>query len=981
MDQQENSLIKPITWNICCCASSLIGYVIGITYILIKPERYKGPGRFITRIVLLMFIIGILELLLRVSEFFIISVKSENTYIFLIQGYLLLFTEYTNGFLITLITLSLFFAIVLDISVLEIESREMLSYLIILILTIISVVLTGKKRIDFDTHKIYFDNDLKYYSREAMSIAEINKNDMFVRVYIFLHLKRVLAKMETFYIMSIDGSNPANKSIDEKIKFYNFYNFVSCFPSLQGVFCSLVLMNKPMRRYAYIRKHQLIRKYKKNEKKAIENDEEVSIENYQILESLVKYDDFKDHAKNTEINVIALSLFIMMITILSFIPTVKQIYHYLNFPENTVVMYVLPAIILLIIYYLAIKGVVKSNLSHMVAFLRFQVIIFFIYIGLELYYSYILNFRYKHINDRFASICENHKTNSDNQENCMITVITTQLCQILVVRYVMAYYLIYYIRYYNCKYCSDFKSKIIFHNNIPNELLKITDNSNSSLPNESSNESQSPNEIFNIPVSSDYDSTIYLSMDGVEETEHCNDNNKLLKGKFPERFSINSKGINIDEVTTPKSFDIHKGRYSNYSLNNSEHSPMSVAVNSSATITNSFIGKTIEQKINGNINIPINNHINHEFVIDSGNSSNQVNKNEDILYNDKNNIVNTNINDNNDNNQVKNNITSDSKNNINVSTSTQQYNVNNTGKTPSFSSLSFELLMKDKVNNNNYNIYPEITKDNEVENELYRINNSMARVGKSSLKNNNSIFNNNNINNGNYIFLNNKINPSLIGRLNDDLVNSFTTTNANESFTSTTSVFSSSVSSAIRKYIPIVPLKKLKKTDPHGDWWLDMAVPSRNSPTQPSIVFSTRARSNSQSSYSQTYYSTYSHTINSNCSFTQNNVHSQHQMRNHSHAHNNKHNHTHHNHSHNHNRSQCHSHSHHTHSCTHSTHSDSNLHSHISSNTGKKNKKHLNKKEKSYRSVNWSNNASQNSGNSILLVSSQHSKNNPYIYY
>lgn len=188
MDQQENSLIKPITWNICCCASSLIGYVIGITYILIKPERYKGPGRFITRIVLLMFIIGILELLLRVSEFFIISVKSENTYIFLIQGYLLLFTEYTNGFLITLITLSLFFAIVLDISVLEIESREMLSYLIILILTIISVVLTGKKRIDFDTHKIYFDNDLKYYSREAMSIAEINKNDMFVYITNFILL-------------------------------------------------------------------------------------------------------------------------------------------------------------------------------------------------------------------------------------------------------------------------------------------------------------------------------------------------------------------------------------------------------------------------------------------------------------------------------------------------------------------------------------------------------------------------------------------------------------------------------------------------------------------------------------------------------------------------------------------------------------------------------------------------------------------------
>jgi len=347
--------------------------------------------------------------------------KEEDTYLYMIQGYSFLFTEYANGFLITLITLSLFLVIVIDVPVLEIESREMLFYFITFILTIVSTILTGRNEINKDTHKIYTNEFLKYYSREAISIFEINNNNMFVYIKNFILLlnaalyilifKKTISKTRNqssqknqmhyistlvcyyiiyifkwvffiiaYYIMSTHDIT-GNKT------FFDYYNIVVCLPSLQGMFCTMVLMNKPLRRYAYIKKYQLIKKYKKNEKKAIENDEEVSIENYQILESLVKYDDFKDHAKNTEINVIALSLFIMMITILSLIMTLRQIYHYFSFKDgNMIIIYIIPALIILIIYYIAIKGVVKSNISNMATFLRIQVIILFIYIGLELCY-------------------------------------------------------------------------------------------------------------------------------------------------------------------------------------------------------------------------------------------------------------------------------------------------------------------------------------------------------------------------------------------------------------------------------------------------------------------------------------------------------------------------------------------------------------------------------------------------------------------
>lgn len=71
-------------------------------------------------------------------------------------------------------------------------------------------------------------------------------------------------------------------------------------------------MVKPLYRYSCSRKRCLINKFKRNEKEALKQGEEVSLENYQILESLNEDDDYEYDDKNTQINVIALTLFQMV---------------------------------------------------------------------------------------------------------------------------------------------------------------------------------------------------------------------------------------------------------------------------------------------------------------------------------------------------------------------------------------------------------------------------------------------------------------------------------------------------------------------------------------------------------------------------------------------------------------------------------------------------------------------------------------------
>jgi len=79
--------------------------------------------------------------------------------------------------------------------------------------------------------------------------------------------------------------------------------------ALQGFLNFIVFMVKPLYRYSSYRKIYLINKFKKNEKEALKRGNEVSLENYQILESLNEDEDYNYDDKNTEINVIALTLF------------------------------------------------------------------------------------------------------------------------------------------------------------------------------------------------------------------------------------------------------------------------------------------------------------------------------------------------------------------------------------------------------------------------------------------------------------------------------------------------------------------------------------------------------------------------------------------------------------------------------------------------------------------------------------------------
>lgn len=586
----------------------------------------------------------------------------------------------------------------------------------------------------------------------------------------------------------------------------------------------------------------------------------------------------------------------------------------------------------------------------------------------------------------------------------------------------------------------------------------------------------SPNDIYSNPVASDYESTIYLAVDDVDENDQNSkvgdpliNKNKInkIKGKSPKTTNVNAKVFNVEEITSPMNIDICKARYSNCSLNNSV---VNATLNSSATITNnSFLGKINNQTIN---NMSLNNNnfsqetlntLQHQIIsnkrdtlIEDDSSSEQNINMRSTLKNDtndsdsdsdidcvkrtnKNNIDNidnlNNINiykennvviidecTNSNDNQIQNHGSTSSGSSRNNNISNEAYldvnyisrnnssllrniNNNNCSNTPITSGISYDTLIsykqaqenkKNKMRGINTLSYVDIHRDIEVENDLLKINNTMAKAARNSMSDNNTSFNsgvNNNIAinnlNTNCLFINNKINPNYMNKLNDEQF-----INANESFSSVNkiisyngskskrssigssslsinqynkhlssnvgndrnSIFASSIASTnrVRKYTPIVPLKRSKKMDPHGDWWLEMAMPTKISSIQPSIVYSTKppkpkSRSRSQStSHSHAHF--YTPSINSN----------------HSHIH--SHNHRHHNHNHNHR--------HHHHSHTLSYNSQVQLYSLIGATPNpKQNKsKDKNKNHCHYRipdSLNRSLNNSQNSGNSINLLNPQ----------
>jgi len=65
---QEKGDIYSFTWHLCQIINSGIGYLIIIVFLLLKKERYRGNGRYMNRILLLISIFGILELVLKTFE-------------------------------------------------------------------------------------------------------------------------------------------------------------------------------------------------------------------------------------------------------------------------------------------------------------------------------------------------------------------------------------------------------------------------------------------------------------------------------------------------------------------------------------------------------------------------------------------------------------------------------------------------------------------------------------------------------------------------------------------------------------------------------------------------------------------------------------------------------------------------------------------------------------------------------------------------
>jgi hypothetical protein len=664
-----------------------------------------------------------------------------------------------------------------------------------------------------------------------------------------------------------------------------------------------------------------------------------------------------------------------------------------------------------------------------------QWIVLFIIVLLELFLTYMLLFKPKLLKEKIG--CSKSK-NKSNWQSCETSQVSLNLFNFIVMRHIMAVFNIYYLRYYNCNYSSKFKS-LIFEN------IESDDNDDQMKLN------YSPNDIYSIPVS-DYESTIYLAVDDADENEQIlkaeqlnkNRMNKM-KGKLHQIYNVNAKVFNVDDVSSPVNINIYKGRYSNCSLN---YSLVNATLNSSATITNSFLGKINNQNINNitNNNLsqetlnslpPLNISNKRNTLLDDSSSDQNINthstlKNDTIDDSDSDgdDNINNNINKNMDNinniNMFKdNNIIVDNnsygQNNESLNNSSNNgiisseayldinYNVNrNSNSTvrsnkinclniPNSNGISYDTLISYKQAQENEKnrmrgiktlSYVDIKRDIDMDNDLLKINNSMAKVARTSLSEHNTSFNINNSNNNrssNYLFINNKLNPYYTSKFSEDLINSNI---ANESFSSAkkivsinsykskrssicssstsfnkynihlssnigndkNSVLASSISSTsrVKKYIPIVPLKKSKKLDPHGDWWIEMALPIKSSSIQPSIVYTSKP--SKPKSRSHSYYQSHAHFNTPSSTLNSNNSHNKYYS-NSSNGHQNRH---------------CHTHSH--------NHSDNNAQSQIYSLIGGASSS---KKSKDYKTkiiknchYNRSLNNSQNSEHSIYHLNS-----------
>jgi hypothetical protein len=1008
---------------------------------LLKKERYRGNGRYMNRILLLISIFGILELVLKTFETYLLNntdingIQKTSVILCSVHRFMYLFTEIINGLLITLITISLFVVIVLNVTVIELESHEYTIYLSTAVVSLFCTVIGFIKAKNDES--LYFPNvDKKYddfyinledyLSREAITINEINCTNFFTIMTGLLILfngalysiilikclfpigKKYFKSSPVNYVISLMGYyivyiikwigflaiyyfEPSN------YKRLLFYSCVTSIMALQGFLNFIVFMVKPLYRYSSYRKIYLINKFKKNEKEALKRGNEVSLENYQILESLNEDEDYNYDDKNTEINVIALTLFQMVLCAASLLSNMGIILTINRNNKNSVVtiytfMIILTIMIVLVCTYFGIISVLKNNLRNMKIYMVIQWMVLITIVIIELFISYLLLVKPDYLKRTIG--CGKSK-NKSNWQSCETSQISYNLFNFIVMRHIMTFFNIYYLRYYNCSYSIRFKSLIF-------ESVDSDDNENGSQ-----------NDIYSNPIVSDYESTVFLAIDDADDNEqnmkveHINNKYKInkIKGKSTQINNINNKIFNSDDTTSPMNVEICKARNSNCTLNNSV---VNATLNSATTITNSFMGKINNQNINNNysqeaLNIIPNTNISNKpnILLDDSSSEQNINIHSTLKNNDTNddsdsdsyNVINNNItrdmNDINNINIFKDNniIMEDSSNNQNKGISSgshfnntngsnvsseayldvnySSHNNSSTFKTNSINSgnlrtstgISYDTLISYKQAQENEKIrmrgintlsYVDINRDIEVENDILQINNNMARVAGTSMTEHNINHNNSNnsssnaSNSNNYLFINNKLNPHYTSKLSEEPFNNNTI--VNESFSSTNKIISinsykskrSSIDSSsvslnkfnrhlssnvgndknsiapsvastrrVRKYTPIVPLKKSKKLDPHGDWWIEMAMPVKNSSVQPSIVYSSKPskpKSRSHQSYSHSYSSnrfyTSSNAFSLNSYGSTSNSH-------YSHSHN--HNHIHHHHSHSHNHSHSHS--------------------------------------------------------------------------
>jgi len=169
---------------------------------------------------------------------------------------------------------------------------------------------------------------------------------------IYIFIKYRIYFVIVFFIYSNNNGTGITRYkhyTDRKSKSYNIATSLTC---LQGFFCFLIFGGKILYRYSYLRRYFLIKRYKSNEKKALNDGEETNLENFQIIETLNQNDDSSYDSKNTQINIISTILFQMVIIIyIIYYIFILFLFLFNIFFFNNIFFKFIKLIIIIIIYY------------------------------------------------------------------------------------------------------------------------------------------------------------------------------------------------------------------------------------------------------------------------------------------------------------------------------------------------------------------------------------------------------------------------------------------------------------------------------------------------------------------------------------------------------------------------------------------------------------------------------------------------------